>query len=98
MNPTSKRGAALMFALSIACQSSTDPAGPDPSPVPGPGDYSRTIVSGGLTRSYDLHVPPAWSSGAELPLVLAFHGAQNSPAGLRTASGLDRRWSSSEFA
>jgi polyhydroxybutyrate depolymerase len=89
MKLTSKRGAALLCALLTACESSPDPTGPDPSPVPGPGDYSRTIVSDGLARSYDLHVPPAWSSGAALPLVLAFHGAQSSPAGLRSASGLD---------
>jgi polyhydroxybutyrate depolymerase len=89
MTPIAKRGAALLAVLSIACGSGSAPLGPDPSPVPGPGDYSRTIVSGGLTRSYDLHVPPVWSPGAELPLVLAFHGVQSSPAQLRAASALD---------
>jgi polyhydroxybutyrate depolymerase len=89
MKRISREGAALLTALLSACGSGTDPVGPEASPVPGPGDYSRTIVSGGLTRSYALHVPPAWSADAELPLVLAFHGTQSSPAGLRAASGLD---------
>lgn len=82
--------AMVSAAILLACDSgSGGPVGPTPSPVPGPGDYSRTIVSGGLARSYGLHVPPAWSAEGELPLVLAFHGAQSSPANLRSVSGLD---------
>ncbi len=37
------------------------------------GDASSTIESGGLTRSYILHVPPAYDGSRALPLVLAFH-------------------------
>lgn len=92
--PAVRRVRAFSIAASIlllfACEAgSGDPVGPTPSPVPGPGDYSRTILSGGLERSYDLHVPPAWSVDAELPLVLAFHGTLSSPANLRAVSGLD---------
>ncbi|MGH7566112.1 MAG: alpha/beta hydrolase family esterase [Gemmatimonadota bacterium] len=92
--PVPRRVPALSIVAAIAflfaCESgSKGPVGPIPSPLPGPGDYSRTIVSGGLERSYSLHVPPAWSAGAELPLVLAFHGTQSSPANLRAVSGLD---------
>jgi polyhydroxybutyrate depolymerase len=89
MTLLSIRTPTLLLALLMACGSGSEPAGLEPDPVPGPGDYSRTIVSGGLTRSYELHVPPAWSQDADLPLVLAFHGVQSSPAQLRAASALD---------
>jgi polyhydroxybutyrate depolymerase len=37
-------------------------------------DYSATIVSGGLSRSYSVHVPRLAGAGTPLPLVLALHG------------------------
>jgi polyhydroxybutyrate depolymerase len=81
--------AQIVLAL-VACNSGTGgPAGPVPRPVPGPGDYSRTIVSGGLERSYDLYVPAGWSAGEKLPLLLAFHGVQSTPADLRSVSALN---------
>lgn len=77
-------------ALLLGCDSgSGGPVSPIPDPVPGPGDFTRTILSGGLERSYDLHVPPGWSADAGLPLVLAFHGALSSPPHLRAVSRLD---------
>ena len=39
-----------------------------------PGETTRTLVSGGLTRSYILHVPPGYSGASAVPLVLDFHG------------------------
>ena len=81
-----------IYALALAalgCQGGGDgPVGPDPDPVPAPGLYSRAILSGGLQRSYLLQVPTGWSAGADLPLVLAFHGAGSDPTNLRTVSGL----------
>lgn len=84
------RLAIYAFALAaLGCQGGGDgPVGPDPDPVPGPGLYGRAILSGGLQRSYLLHVPAGWSAGADLPLVLAFHGAGSDPTNLRTVSGL----------
>jgi polyhydroxybutyrate depolymerase len=72
----------------LSCQDGPGPAGPDSDPVPGPGLYSRTILSGDLERSYLLHVPMGWSAGTDLPLVLAFHGVGSDPANLRTVAGL----------
>lgn len=81
---------AVATALFVGCGSGSEgPAAPTPDPVPGPGDFTRTLLSGGLERSYDLHVPPGWNPAAEMPLVLAFHGALSSPAQLRDVSGLD---------
>ncbi|HET6360780.1 MAG TPA: PHB depolymerase family esterase [Gemmatimonadota bacterium] len=80
----------LATVLVSGCESGTeDPIGPATDPVPGPGDFARSMVSGGLQRSYRLHVPPGWSPHAGFPLVLAFHGLQSSPDHLWAVSGLD---------
>jgi polyhydroxybutyrate depolymerase len=39
-----------------------------------PGDHERQLEYAGLARSYRLHVPPAYSGRAPLPLVLVMHG------------------------
>jgi polyhydroxybutyrate depolymerase len=78
---------ALVLAA-LSCQDGPGPVGPDSDPVPGPGLYSRTILSRGLERSYILHVPAGWRAGTDLPLVLAFHGTGSDPANLRTVAGL----------
>ena len=41
---------------------------------PGPGDYARSMVFDGRTRTYDVHVPPGYVEGSAVPLVLDFHG------------------------
>ena len=80
----------LVAGAALACESgSGGPAGPVPHPISGPGDFSRTLLSGGIERDYELHVPPGWTAGSSLPLVLAFHGLQSSPANLRAVSGLN---------
>lgn len=78
----------LVLAALGCDDGSGDPLGPPPNPVSGPGLYARSVASGGLQRSYLLHVPAGWSSGTDLPLVLAFHGVQSSPENLRAVSGL----------
>ena len=37
------------------------------------GDQPSSIQSGGLTRTYILHIPPAYDGTKAVPLVLAFH-------------------------
>ncbi len=44
------------------------------SPAAPVGDSTRRLVSGGRTRTYLLHVPTAYTAGASVPLVIAFHG------------------------
>ena len=80
----------LLPGLLAACSGGgPGPTALTPDPVPGPGDYARSLSSGELDRSYGLHVPAGWTPGSESPLVLAFHGIQSGPANLRTVSGLD---------
>ena len=83
---------ALVAVLLVACgggeapettatptQTSTPtPTGCDPARPHSAGDFFHFIDSGGLTRRYDLHIPPSYSDtgGADAtPLVLLFHGS-----------------------
>jgi len=54
-----------------------------PSPALQPGDTSRTVQVGAGTRSYILHVAPAYDGTRPVPLVVDFHGIG--------ASGSDER-------
>ncbi|MEU0511341.1 ferulic acid esterase [Amycolatopsis sp. NPDC006125] len=45
-----------------------------PAPVPAGQSVTRTVTSGGLTRSYLLHVPADYRPDRPDPLVLSFHG------------------------
>ena len=38
------------------------------------GDSTRTLLSGGIIRTYRLHVPPGYTPGTPMPLVFSFHG------------------------
>ena len=53
----------------------------------GPGDFSRTIVFDGRTRTYDVHVPSGYVAGAAIPLVLDFHGLTSNSSAQASISG-----------
>ena len=44
------------------------------SVYPSPGDYFKSIHSGGFDRTFKVHIPPSYSSQSATPLVLNFHG------------------------
>ncbi|WP_077037684.1 PHB depolymerase family esterase [Pelomonas sp. KK5] len=44
------------------------------APIAGPGDYTRTIDSGGRERHYRVHVPRSYDPARPAPLLLALHG------------------------
>ncbi len=46
------------------------------------GDSSSALSVGGQSRTYDLHVPPAYDGKAPLPLVLALHGGGGTGKGM----------------
>ena len=48
-----------------------------------PGDTQETVLVGGVSRSYVLHVPPAYDGSRPVPLLLDFHGL--------TTSGMQER-------
>ncbi len=55
----------------------------------GPGDYERFIRIGWRKRRYTLHVPPSYSGGRPVPLVLNLHGGGGRSATARLQSGMD---------
>lgn len=67
-NPDNSKVAAAMAATASA-SAGCDPARPYPS-----GDSDRTLASGGIQRTYLLHVPPAYDGSVRTPVVLLFHG------------------------
>ncbi|MEV5965340.1 prolyl oligopeptidase family serine peptidase [Kribbella sp. NPDC051952] len=52
------------------------------------GDY--TVVSGGLTRTYRLHVPAKYNAGKTYPLILTFHGRGKTGAQTEAFSDLSK--------
>ncbi|MGW7269578.1 alpha/beta hydrolase family esterase [Streptomyces sp. NPDC054864] len=48
----------------------------------------HTLVSGGLTRTYQLHLPEGYTPGRAWPVVLAFHGRGNTGGGTEEFSKL----------
>ena len=55
----------------------------------GPGNYTRQIDSGGITRYYDIHVPASYSRDKPTPVVLNLHGGSGNPKQQRRDSGMD---------
>jgi polyhydroxybutyrate depolymerase len=55
----------------------------------GPGEYTRTIQSGGRERSYKIRVPPSYLKGKAAPLVLNFHGGGGNADNQEEVSGMD---------
>jgi poly(3-hydroxybutyrate) depolymerase len=51
-------------------------------------DGSGTIVSGGITRSFNFH-SPGTSVGSNLPMMLVFHGDGGSGTGIEAYTGFD---------
>ncbi|GGJ78739.1 hydrolase [Streptomyces camponoticapitis] len=48
----------------------------------------RTVASGGLSRTYQLHLPADYTPRKDWPVVLAFHGRGNTGVGTEEFSGL----------
>lgn len=57
--------------------------------APSTTTYVYSFTSGGRTRSYRLHVPPAAVTGRPLPLVLNLHGATQNGLLQEAQSGMD---------
>ena len=53
------------------------------------GLQSETIRSGRFERTYSVYVPPSYIPGRPAPVLLAYHGAGGTGAGMRMGAGLD---------
>lgn len=74
---------ALAVTIAIPATSTAAEAKPLPSKGCGttpPASADQTIVSGGRTRSYRLHLPEGYQPGTPYPLILVFHGRGKSGA------------------
>src|SRR5688572_12607315 len=58
--------APVLFALLLASAASAQTLTP--------GDHTRSLVVGGLTRTYLVHVPPSYTGATPVPLVVDIHG------------------------
>ena len=54
------------------------------------GDHAESLVSGGLTRTYLLHVPSRYERAQPAPLLLALHGRLGDGAGMATLTHLNQ--------
>jgi len=86
-------------AVLVACSGSSKAAHPIATATPpsaacaparphAPGDTTDTILSGGTTRAYILHVPAGYDGTRQVPLVFDFHGATSNKEQQAFYSGL----------
>jgi polyhydroxybutyrate depolymerase len=68
-----------------------------PGAVAPPGDHDRSLQHGELTRTYILHVPPAYDGASRLPVVLNFHGFGSSARNQAAYSRLPRKGDEAGF-
>ena len=54
-----------------------------------PGDHTRSVEVGSLTRSYIVHVPPSYDGSKPFPMVLGFHGGGSNAEVFIRFSGLN---------
>jgi polyhydroxybutyrate depolymerase len=57
----------------------------------GPGDHTRKVQVGEVTRSYLMHIPPSYDPKKKTPVVVAFHGAIMTPEMMTQFSGLNKK-------
>jgi polyhydroxybutyrate depolymerase len=73
----------LTLALSAtACQRRITTSVSAPGATTGTRDVDGSLVSGGFTRTYHVHLPSAASSSRALPLIFAFHGGGGTGSGM----------------
>ena len=56
-----------------------------------PGDHIQTTEVGSLTRSYIVHVPPAYDGKKPLPLVFVIHGGGGNTEGTPKLTGMSEK-------
>ena len=54
------------------------------------GDSTQQLVSGGLTRTFLVHVPASYTGSAAVPLVLAYHGLGGTGQGMSVLTHFSR--------
>lgn len=87
----SRKPVLFVIALSImagaGCKSES--TGPEPDPIVVSGDFDRQLRSGGIDRTYTLHVPASYEPGDPLPLVIAIHGVPSNGREMQAITAFD---------
>jgi len=79
-----------LSAVPSAPESPATPVTPPPEEAAvSPGDYKKTIVSGGLDREYILHVPEGYDGSKALPLMFILHGNGGMAGGMPMSTGMN---------
>src|SRR5689334_14186025 len=60
-------------------------------------DYTESMQSGGITRTYYVHLPLEYQKGQPIPLVLAFHGSSATGKDLARQSHLNEIADTGDF-
>ena len=80
----------LLIAVALLAACSLDPLGDTPlGPAEGEGTFGSFVWSGGLQRTYEIHVPPTFDVGGTLPLLIFYHALGTSGVGFQNITGLD---------
>lgn len=81
---TAKLFLTFVAACALATAGGTAPSDPESR------DQTATLVSGGFTRSSEIHLPPAYDAKTPFPLVLVLHGRLGDGRGMRRISHFDQ--------
>lgn len=79
-----RRILALLFVFALTAALGAAPSEPPPR------DQTASLLSGGFTRTYEVHLPPAYDGQTPLPLVLVLHGRLGDGRGMRRISHFDQ--------
>lgn len=76
----------------------SQPAATQPPAAPvQPGDQKGSFTSGGIERTYILHVPAGYDGSKSLPLVFVLHGMGGSADGMLQSTGLNPKADQESF-
>jgi polyhydroxybutyrate depolymerase len=90
----------VMLAAVVGCRRlpTQTPSGQGGSRASSGGDQARWIRSGGMLRSYLIHLPAGVASAAGLAVVIAFHGRGGTARGMSRLTHLDQVADQHRFA
>ncbi len=56
-----------------------------------PGDYEQSMIAGGRTRNYLLHIPPVYDGEQAMPLVIILHGGGGNAKSMIEITGMNEK-------
>ena len=66
-------------------------------PAAKPGEYENSIVVGGETRDYILHIPPGYDGSKAVPLVFVLHPYNGSDRTMENSTGMSAKADQENF-